>query len=105
MPSLASVIAQLNQPSADPAPPPSGSGDTNGAKPTPKPVTQPKPALKPVVIHKTKAPVPAKRPATPVKKVAAPPTVANKVTPTVVPPVFSVKKIVVTIQKRSDVLG
>jgi hypothetical protein len=95
MPSLASVIAQLDQPS-DPAPPPSGSANTSGAKPTPKPVVQPKPEPKLV---------PAMRPATPVKKVVPPPVVSKKVTPNVVPPVFSVKKIVVASRKRSDVLG
>jgi uncharacterized delta-60 repeat protein len=107
MPSLASVIAQMNQPS-NPATAPGGSGaTTTGAKPTPKPVViQPKPLQKPAVIHKTEAPVPAKRPAAPmIKKVAAPPTtVSRKVTPSVTPPLFSAKKIMVTSHKHSDVL-
>jgi hypothetical protein len=102
MPSLASVIAQLNQ-TSEPAPSPSGSNDTSGAKPTPKPVVQPKPEPKPVVSHKTEAKVPAKRPALTVKKVVPPPVVSK--TPTVVPPVFSVKKIVVTSRKHSDLLS
>jgi uncharacterized delta-60 repeat protein len=109
MPSLASVIAQLNQPAGvtnpkSPATPPTVNEMPGKiTKPAPKPA--PKPTPKPVVPPQRKPPAPSKKPATQVARAVAPAPASKRTTPAPATSAFSVKKISITARRRSDVLS